>query len=98
MIRQPKIIVRTEIEDVFSIHSQPGSLRRANRTDTVVQALFFQTIYFLFQPIKFGHGTPLVSVIASKLFLGERSNLRFIKLAICRDSFVTRRAAIRSSQ
>ena len=55
MIRQPEIVVRAEVEHVFSIDDQARALRRADRADAVVQALLLQPVNFLRQPIEFGH-------------------------------------------
>ena len=41
MVRQSKIIVGAKIQNIFAIHDQACTLRRANRADAVIQALIF---------------------------------------------------------
>jgi len=53
MVRQPEIIVRAKVEHILAIHNETSALRRTNRTDVVIQALFFQAIDFLCEPIEF---------------------------------------------
>src|SRR5262249_8376939 len=60
MIRQSEIIIRAEVEHALTIHDDARALCRTNCADAVVQALFFQAINFLCEPIKFGHGDSCV--------------------------------------
>ncbi len=51
VVCQPQVVVGTEIEDAFSVHNQPRTLRRANGSDSVVQSRLFQAADFLVDPI-----------------------------------------------
>ncbi len=55
MVCQPEIVVRAEVEHILAIHHQPCALRRADGADAVIQALLFQAVDLLREPIEFGH-------------------------------------------
>jgi len=54
MVRKAKVVIRTEVQYPLPIHLQPGSLRRAQSTDAVIQTTLFQVLKLILNPLQFG--------------------------------------------
>jgi len=53
VVCQTKVVIRAKIQHFFSVHHQPGALRRIERADAVVKTGVFESFQFVINPGEF---------------------------------------------